>query len=262
MTLPLFQIDAFTDKLFGGNPAAVVPLDDWLLDTTMQQIALENNLSETVFICKRDNYYDIRWFTPTVEVNLCGHATVAAAYYLFKIAGENGIIRFQSKSGELTVTQSDEWFFLNFPSMTLENVPDVPQQLVDSMGIAPLAAFKSSDDWQLIYENQAQVSHLKPDFNKLQAFPARGIIVTAPSTDENIDFVSRFFAPASGVNEDPVTGSAHTKLIPYWANRLNKTKLMAKQLSERGGVLKCEYKNERVLIGGQAQLYLIGNIYV
>lgn len=262
MTLPLFQIDAFTDKTFSGNPAAVVPLKTWLPDAQMQLIALENNLSETVFICGTENDYHIRWFTPTVEVDLCGHATVAAAHYLFKIAGLSGKINFQSKSGPLSVTESNSWYFLDFPSLALEEVNEIPIELSDNIGTLPAAVLKSIDDWQLVYHTQQEIEQLKPDFNKLQYFPARGIIVTAPADDAGVDFVSRFFAPASGVNEDPVTGSAHTKLIPYWAKRLNKTELVAKQLSQRGGILKCTHQNDRVLIGGQAKLYMIGNIYI
>lgn len=262
MTLPLFQIDAFTDKVFGGNPAAVVPLDSWLPDEQMQHIALENNLSETVFICGKENNYEIRWFTPAVEVALCGHATIATAHYLYNIAGLTGTITFQSKSGPISVNKLDEWYILNFPSMALEVVTDIPKELTDSLGIKPESVLKSSDDWQLVYTTQTEIEQLKPDFTKLQSFPARGIIVTAPAAEIGVDFVSRFFAPASGVNEDPVTGSAHTKLIPYWSARLNKNELVAKQLSQRGGVLKCTHQNDRVLIGGQAKLYMIGNIYI
>lgn len=262
MNLPLFQIDAFTDTVFGGNPAAVIPLESWIPDEKMQQIAMENNLSETVFICGKENNYDIRWFTPTIEVNLCGHATLAAAHYLFKIAGQTDTIHFHSKSGPLSVTASDKWYYLDFPGMKVEAVTDVPDDLIKGMGKAPVSLLKSVDDWQLVYGSQKDIEQLVPDFNLLQSIPARGIIATAQSSEEGVDFVSRFFAPASGVNEDPVTGSAHTKLIPYWGSRLEKTELVAKQLSKRGGLLKCTFNNDRVLIGGQAKLYMIGNIYI
>ncbi len=267
-TLPIFQIDAFTNIVFGGNPAAVIPLEKWLSDEKMQQIAVENNLSETTFIVRdaQKNNYHIRWFTPEIEVDLCGHATLAAAYYLFKIAGISGDITFQSRSGELIISAADEWFYLNFPAMLL--TPEtITQTLTKAMGIRPKLAFKSKDDWQFVYETQEEIENLKPDFQFLTTFPswenpARGIIVTAKSNEKGVDFVSRFFAPACGINEDPVTGSAHTKLIPYWANLLNKKDLIAKQLSHRGGFLKCTLKNDRVLIGGQAILYMVGNIYV
>jgi PhzF family phenazine biosynthesis protein len=267
-SLPLFQIDAFTDKVFGGNPAAVIPLEEWLSTETMQKIAAENNLSETTFIYQdKDKSYHIRWFTPAIEVDLCGHATVAAAYYLFKIAGiTDDVITFQSKSGELFVTEKDDWFYLDFPAMDL-TAEVVSEKLTKGMGTAPRAVYKSKDDWQLIYESQEEIENLDPDFNVLKSFPvwntpARGIIATAESSEAGIDFVSRFFAPAAGINEDPVTGSAHTKLIPYWAKELNKTEMVAKQLSQRGGFLKCTLKNDRVLIGGQAVLYMVGNIYI
>lgn len=262
-SLPLFQIDAFTDKVFGGNPAAVIPLEKWLPTEEMQQVALENNLSETTFLYQDDNKnYHIRWFTPAVEVDLCGHATVAAAYYLFNIAGlKDDVITFQSKSGELFVTEADGWFYLDFPAIPLTE-ETIPEQLIKGMGIAPKAVFKSKDDWQLIYESQEEIEALNPDFNLLKSFPARGFIATAKSSEKDIDFVSRFFGPAVGINEDPVTGSAHTKLIPYWAKELNKTEMVAKQLSQRGGLLKCTHKNDRVLIGGQAVLYMVGNIYI
>lgn len=261
MTLPIFQIDAFTNATFGGNPAAVIPLNEWLSDEKLQQIAMENNLSETVFLRKEEERYRIRWFTPTVEVDLCGHATVAAAHYLYTITGHHGDIEFISRSGKLSVSTLDNWLYLDFPALLLEPC-DVSEELVIAMGCRPVEVQKSIDDLQLLYETEAEILALDPDFGLLKKFPARGIIATAKSTEKGIDFVSRFFAPASGVNEDPVTGSAHTKLIPYWAKRLEKMTMNAKQLSARGGFLRCSLKNDRVLIGGQATLYLVGNIYI
>lgn len=263
MTLPIFQIDAFSSKVFGGNPAAVIPLEEWLADDVLQKIALENNLSETVFLCKEKSSekFEIRWFTPKVEVDLCGHATVASAYYLFEISGYSKTITFSSKSGDLSVSKEDGWYYLDFPYMELTN-ENIPDQLAEGVGGKPISAHKSKDDWQLVYETEQEILDLQPNFSLLKDYPARGIIATAPSSQTGVDFVSRFFAPASGIDEDPVTGSAHTKLIPYWAKILQKDSFVAKQLSHRGGYLKCKLQNDRVLIGGEAVLYLIGNIYI
>jgi len=261
MKLPIYQIDAFTDKLFCGNPAAVVPLTEWLPDESMLHIAAENNLAETAFYVPTESGFHIRWFTPTVEVDLCGHATLATAYVIFNIQGYEGqIIRFESRSGELIVECKEDWLTLNFPVDHFQ-VAVPPPALVESLNSTTmLEVYKGKSDYLVVLESEEAVRDLDFDIIVLSTIPARGIIVTAAGND--VDFVSRFFAPQSGIDEDPVTGSAHTTLIPYWAEKLSKNKLAAKQLSKRGGYLKCELDGERVLIGGQAKLYLKGEIMV
>jgi PhzF family phenazine biosynthesis protein len=261
MQLPIFQIDAFTDRLFSGNPAAVVPLDNWLSDEAMLNIAAENNLAETAFYIPVGDDFHIRWFTPTMEVDLCGHATLASAYVIFKIYNYAGdTIRFASRSGELIVQFKDEWLTLDFP-VDPYHVAVPPPALVESLNATVmLEVHKGKTDYLVVLESEEEVRNLEYDIIILSTIPARGIIVTAPGDD--VDFVSRFFAPQSGIDEDPVTGSAHTTLIPYWAEKLSKTTLTAKQLSKRGGFLHCELDGERVKIGGQARLYLKGEIEI
>jgi PhzF family phenazine biosynthesis protein len=261
MKLPIYQIDAFTDKLFCGNPAAVVPLTEWLSDELMLKIAAENNLAETAFYVPTESGFDIRWFTPTVEVDLCGHATLATAYVIFNIQGYEGqVIRFASRSGELIVECKEDWLTLNFPADHFQ-IAVPPPALVESLNSTTmLEVYKGKSDYLVVLESEEAVRDLDFDIIVLSTIPARGIIVTAAGND--VDFVSRFFAPQSGIDEDPVTGSAHTTLIPYWAEKLSKNKLTAKQLSKRGGYLRCELDGERVLIGGQAKLYLRGEILV
>ncbi|GGB90042.1 PhzF family phenazine biosynthesis protein [Dyadobacter sediminis] len=261
MKLPIYQIDAFTDKLFCGNPAAVVPLTEWLSDESMLQIAAENNLAETAFYVPTETGFHIRWFTPAVEVDLCGHATLATAYVIFNIQGYEGqVIRFSSRSGELIVECKEDWLTLNFPVDHFQ-VAVPPPALMESLNSTTmLEVYKGKSDYLVVLESEEAVQNLDFDIIVLSTIPARGIIVTAAGND--VDFVSRFFAPQSGIDEDPVTGSAHTTLIPYWAEKLSKNKLTAKQLSKRGGYLKCELDGERVLIGGQAKLYLRGEILV
>jgi PhzF family phenazine biosynthesis protein len=261
MKLAIYQIDAFTDRLFSGNPAAVVPLDNWLPDETMRNIAAENNLAETAFYVPNDNGFHIRWFTPTVEVDLCGHATLAAAYVVFKIQNYEGdSVRFDSKSGELIVEYKEDWLTLNFPVDPYQ-VAVPPPALVESLSTTTmLEVYKGKTDYLVVLDTEAEVVNLEYDIIVLSTIPARGIIITAPG--DEVDFVSRFFAPQSGIDEDPVTGSAHTTLIPYWAEKLGKTELTARQLSKRGGFLKCELEGERVKIGGQARLYLKGEIEI
>ncbi|WP_031526801.1 PhzF family phenazine biosynthesis protein [Dyadobacter crusticola] len=261
MRLPIYQIDAFTDKLFGGNPAAVVPLEQWLPDETMLHIAAENNLAETAFYVPTENGFHIRWFTPFVEVDLCGHATLATAYVIFNIQNYEGYtILFQSRSGELRVDCKEDWLTLNFP-VDQYHVAVPPPALAESLNTTHLLeVYKGKTDYMVVVESEDIVRNLDFDIIILSTIPARGIIVTAPG--EDVDFVSRFFAPQSGIDEDPVTGSAHTTLIPYWAEKLEKNKLSAKQLSKRGGYLKCELAGDRVYIGGQAKLYLKGEILV
>lgn len=271
----IYQLDAFTDKLFAGNPAAVVPLAEWLPDEQMQRIAAENNLAETAFYVKTDeeNTYHIRWFTPTVEVDLCGHATLATGYVVFFLENDlpaNDQIFFNSRSGLLKVCRGDNgWLTLDFPADPVHKANVQPPALIASMGEKPVGIFKGKTDYMLVYETQAQIEALQPDFREMSSVPARGVIVTAPGQNnqgETVDFVSRFFGPQSGIDEDPVTGSAHTTLVPYWAEKLGKTELTARQLSKRGGYLRCKLNDDgenpaRVDISGQVQLYLTGEIH-
>jgi PhzF family phenazine biosynthesis protein len=260
MELRLYQIDAFTDRLFGGNPAAVCPLDSWLPDEVMQQIAAENNLAETAFYVRTEDGFHIRWFTPTVEVDLCGHATLAAAYVAFHHDTCPGdVVEFASKSGPLKVRREGELLVLDFPADTVEPVA-VPQMLVEALGREPIETYKGKTDYLVVYGVEEHVASLQPDLVDLAVVPARGIIVTAPG--RRVDFVSRFFAPQVGVPEDPVTGSAHTTLTPYWSARLGKRDLTAMQLSKRQGRLNCRLAGSRVEIAGRAVPYLKGTIVV
>jgi len=260
MELKIYQIDAFTDKVFSGNPAAVCPLDAWLTDDVLQKIAMENNLAETAYYVKEKEGYRIRWFTPTVEVDLCGHATLASAFVLFYHEGyEGNQIVFNSRSGPLTVTKEKDLITLNFPTDHLQEV-DLSPELCEPFNTKPIKALKGKSDYMLVFENESQVKSLTPDLKKIATVKSRGLIVTAKG--DHVDFVSRFFGPQSGIDEDPVTGSAHTTLIPYWAGVLGKTELTAFQCSARGGKLNCKLKGDRVDISGQAKMYLIGNIFV
>lgn len=262
MKIPIYQADAFTDALFGGNPAAVCPLQEWLSDTTLQQIAVENNLSETAYLLKEGNDYHIRWFTPGTEVKLCGHATLAAAHIIFTLLGHKGdTIVFHSKSGPLTVSKrSDGKLTLNFPANPPEPVTEPSAGIFEGLGIAPAPVFKTSFDYMVVLPSQKAVEALTPDFKKLAQTPCRGVIATAAG--EEADFVSRCFYPQSGVDEDPVTGSAHTIMVPYWAKQLHKTSMKAIQLSKRRGQLDCELAGDRVLMSGNAVTYLRGEIEV
>jgi len=267
MTLRLYQLDAFTDQLFGGNPAAVCPLTEWLPDETMQAIARENNLAETAFYVPTENGYHIRWFTPTVEVDLCGHATLATAYVVFFLekTTEDDKVDFDSRSGILHVCREGDWLILNFPSDPTHIAIQPPAIETSLNGTKPVEVLKGGTDYLLVFQNEQQIVDLDPDFRELATIPARGVIVTAPgngSDKEPVDFVSRFFAPQSGIDEDPVTGSAHTTLIPYWAERLGKTVLTARQVSKRGGYIRCKHLGERVEISGQVKLYLTGEIQI
>ena len=261
MKQTIYQVDAFASEIFTGNPAAVCILDSWLPDKVMQQIAMENNLSETAFLVKKGNVYEIRWFTPGVEVDLCGHATLASAFILFselEIPAEK--IDFHSpRSGALSVKrESDGQLTLNFPVDTLSLVDPIPQ-LYDAMGLEAIGTLKGKTDIMLIYGSQEDIESLNPNFFLLKNLDVRGVIATAPGRE--VDFVSRFFAPQSGVDEDPVTGSAHTSLTPYWSNALGKNKLTAKQISKRGGELTCRIRGDRVHITGKGILYMKGEIY-
>jgi PhzF family phenazine biosynthesis protein len=259
MQLPIYQVDAFTSRVFGGNPAAVVILEQWLPDGVLQDIAAENNLSETAFLVQRGDVFGLRWFTPRVEVDLCGHATLASAFVLFetgRVARER--VRFETQSGSLTVTRRGTLLSMDFPSR-----PPSPVACTDELRIALGAEPKevrAARDLMVVFDHETDVAGLSPDLDGIAALDTFAVIVTAPGCEA--DFVSRFFAPKAGVPEDPVTGSAHCTLIPYWSERLGKKRLRAFQISERGGEIFCEDCGDRVVIGGQAAEYLRGEIVV
>ncbi|MDR6562684.1 MULTISPECIES: PhzF family phenazine biosynthesis protein [unclassified Arcicella] len=260
MNLTIYQLDAFTNEVFAGNPAAVVPLTEWITDELMQKIAAENNLAETAFYVAEGEQFHIRWFTPTVEVNLCGHATLATAYTIFEYAKYlKTTIEFKSKSGVLKVAKKDDLLELDFP-VDIPVVAETPEELIEGLGIKPQETLKGITDYFLVFENESQVKALKPDFKTIAKVKCRGIIVTAKG--DKVDFVSRFFGPQSGIDEDPVTGSAHTTLTPYWAEKLGKNILTAKQISARGGELLCTLVGDRVKMAGKVAPYLIGEIIV
>lgn len=255
--IPLYQIDAFTAERFRGNPAAVCLLESWVDDATMQNIAAENNLAETAFVVSGETSHELRWFTPEVEIDLCGHATLAAAHALRIYAGRREKeMRFHTKSGILSVQRLDDLYTMNFPSRPA--IPaDMPEALARGLGKEPMETLKSRD-FLAVYEREQDIVDISPDFSALKKIDCFGIIAAAPGNDT--DFVSRFFAPGAGIPEDPVTGSSHCTLIPYWSARLGKRKLSARQLSRRGGELFCEDLGERVNIGGRAVVYLEGEI--
>jgi PhzF family phenazine biosynthesis protein len=261
MKQKIYQIDTFTDRVFSGNPAAICPLEEWLSDDLMQKIAMENNLAETAFLVQNGERYDIRWFTPTVEVDLCGHATLASAFVLFNYENYPGeSIYFHSpRSGALMVRKDGDVLTLNFPADVYVPV-EVSEEIKSGFSIAPTAAFKGKTDYMLLFKNENEIKTLAPHLDAIAKLPVRGVIVTARG--DSADFVSRFFAPQSGINEDPVTGSAHTTLIPYWAEQLHKTELTAIQLSKRVGHLQCRFLKDRVEISGECRLYLRGEIFV
>jgi PhzF family phenazine biosynthesis protein len=259
MRIPLYQVDAFTSQVFAGNPAAVCLLDHWLDDSILQTVAAENNLSETAFLVRHANGFDLRWFTPVTEVALCGHATLASAFVLFncqKWPEEH--IRFQTrKSGELVVTRRDDLLEMDFPARSAYS-QDLPAGLNEALRITPQAVFGSAEDLLVVLDSERTVRAVQPDFFALERVACRGIIITARG--DQSDFVSRFFAPQVGIPEDPVTGSAHCVLIPYWAGVLRKNDLHAFQVSKRGGELFCKHAGDRVKIAGKAVLYLEGTI--
>ena len=273
MKLTLYQIDAFTDKLFGGNPAAVIPLEKWIDEELMQKIALENNLSETVFFvpsAKKEFDFEIRWFTPEVEINLCGHATLATAYVLFNILDyKKPEINFSSKSGILNVSKKDELIVMDFPSWKPERSDDYPAELNKILRDVEIVAVYKYRDLLVELMDEAAVKNCKPDFSLMKKHVDK-MIITAPGkrsgdfhSPDHVDFVSRFFAPGAGIDEDPVTGSAHSQLIPFWSEKLNKKKLHAVQLSKRMGELWCEQLNEqRVTMSGKAIFYMKGEIEI
>lgn len=259
MKLKLYQVDAFTSNVFNGNPAAVCPLDQWLDDKVMQSIASENNLSETAFFVKENDNYKIRWFTPTNEVDLCGHATLATAFVLFNVLGDKSDkIAFNSKSGELIVKKKNDLISLNFPKREPKTIVG-NKLLIEALTENPKEVLFNKSTLCL-FETEEQVRQLKPKIREFLKLQTHGVIITAPGN--RVDFVSRFFAPDVGIDEDPVTGYAHTLLVPYWARRLNKSKLHALQVSQRGGELFCELIDKRVIIAGYATLYLEGTIII
>jgi PhzF family phenazine biosynthesis protein len=262
MNLKIFQVDAFTADPFGGNPAAVVPLDEWLSDSVMKQIAAENNLSETAFFVKEGDRYHIRWFTPTVEVNLCGHATLAASHVIFnELKLEEAFIPFRSnRSGKLSVEKHGDKLVLDFPAYPSEFIAH-SNELAKAVGITPATVWESQGNMVFLRaENEEEVRGLDPDMHALAQLHYDEVIVTAVGDD--CDFASRMFAPRIGIPEDPVTGAIHCTLIPYWAEELGKDKLFARQVSKRGGELFCELAGDRVKIGGNAVTYLRGEINV
>jgi PhzF family phenazine biosynthesis protein len=271
MTLTLYQIDAFTDKLFKGNPAAVIPLESWLDDELMQQISMENNLSETVFFTssqKKNADFEIRWFTPELEIDLCGHATLAAAFVLFNILNfTKPEIRFSSMSGILKVTKEDDLICLDFPSWKPERLDIYPDELSAILDYEEFVGVYKYRDILVEMMDEEAVKNCNPDFSLMKKHIDK-MIITAPAnkrlheTSDQVDFVSRFFAPGAGVDEDPVTGSAHAQLIPFWAEKLGKNKMHALQLSKRGGELWCEQKDDRVIIKGNAIFYMKGEITI
>ena len=259
MKIRQYQIDAFTQRVFGGNPAAVCPLDAWLDDDLLQKIAAENNLSETAFFVRSERGYRLRWFTPVAEVNLCGHATLAAAHVLFEIIGHpDREIVFETRSGILTVARRENLLVMNFPSTP--PVPcAAPDALIAGLGIEPCEVLEA-DDYFAVFENEDIVRSLRPDFARLATLGLRGVIATSPGRD--VDFVSRFFAPKFGIAEDPVTGSAHCALTPYWSQRLGKRALNARQVSTRGGDILCELDGERVMLAGHAVRFMEAEIFI
>lgn len=258
--IPIYQIDAFTDRVFAGNPAAICPLETWLADDVMQQAASENNVSETAFFVQTaDGAYDLRWFTPAAEVDLCGHATLASAHLIFeRLNSALDTISFNTKSGILTVIRKAGMIEMDFPSLPATEHP-LPAGFEAAHGCEPTLFLRAAKSLA-VFDAEADVSAFKPDLTYIKNLDGDGLIVTAPG--ENCDFVSRYFAPHQGIDEDPVTGSAHCTSVPYWAGRLGKMKLHARQISERGGDLYCELAGDRVKLAGQAKLYMEGQVYL
>jgi PhzF family phenazine biosynthesis protein len=260
MKLTIFQVDAFAERLFSGNPAAVIPLEKWIDAPLMQQIAMENNLAETAFFVPKGDDFEIRWFTPGLEINLCGHATLAAAYILYHFLNyKKEKIIFHSKSGPLEVSRDGEMLLLDFPSWKPERIEQYPPDLIKGLGDPEIAGVYMNREYMVELLNEESVRKCKPDFAILNKID-RMVIITAPGKE--VDFVSRFFAPTAGIDEDPVTGSAHSQLIPFWNEKLGKNKMMARQLSQRGGTLYCEQKGQRVIMGGKCVFYMKGEISV
>jgi len=264
MKLTLYQVDAFTDTIFGGNPAAIIPLDQWLNDELMQKLAMENNLSETVFFTPSllsGIDYEIRWFTPVNEINLCGHATLASAFVIYNLMNfKKGVIVFHSKSGKLEIERKGEFFVMDFPAWKPKRVEKYPGNLRKALGVDEIHGIYKQRDWLILLNREEEVRNAKPDFPAIKKWN-ENVILTAPGSGD-VDFVSRFFAPSMGIDEDPVTGSAHSQLIPFWAERLNKQVLFARQLSSRGGDLWCTNNGERISIAGKCVFYMKGEITI
>ena len=259
MKLPIYQIDAFAEKAFEGNPAAICPLSEWLHDEVMQSIAQENNLSETAFFVPIEDGFHIRWFTPIAEVDLCGHATLASAHVIFSHLGfKENVINFQSKSGLLTVEKNEELLIMNFPSQPPASCK-VPDEIRNAFQAAPIECLKS-EDYIVVFGGEEEIASARPNLFELSKLDLRGVVITSKSN--KYDFIARFFAPKYGINEDPVTGSAYTQLMPYWSRILGVTKLHAKQVSRRGGEVFCELAGDRVSIAGKAITYMLGEIEI
>ena len=261
MPLRLFQVDAFTGRVFGGNPAAVVPLDGWLPDATLQSIATENNLSETAFFVGSAGDYHIRWMTPASEVDLCGHATLATAHVLWTegLLAPEATARFHTRSGWLTADRRGDWIELDFPVQTAAP-QQAPPELLGALGVRPQFVGRNRTDYLIEVAGEAEVRGLTPDFGRLRTLPIRGVIVTSRASTAGVDFVSRFFAPGVGVDEDPVTGSAHCALAPHWTSRLSKIDLVGYQASPRGGTVRVRVAGDRVKLAGQAVTVLRGEL--
>lgn len=260
MPLKVYQVDAFTDQIFSGNPAAVCPLEKWLPAEVMQTIALENNLSETAFFIPNGSDFDIRWFTPAIEVDLCGHATLATAHVLLEhLNYASDVIHLNSRSGPLSVRRSGTQYILDFPADSIQSIDAIPS-LEKALGVSVKEVWQGKDDILAIVGTEAEVQELSPDFEAIKQLDSRGVLVSAKG--DTVDFVSRCFFPNAGILEDPVTGSAHTTLTPYWTKRLGEKVLKAKQLSERGGLLHCELIGDRVAIAGSAVTFMEGSIYL
>ena len=263
MRIPIYQVDAFTGELFKGNPAAVCPLREWLPDEVLRKIAAENNLSETAFFVPIGDGYELRWFTPRLEVNLCGHATLATAFVLFdELDPGSTEVRFESRGGELRVRQSGAYLVMDFPKWVLRSVEDIPAALIEGLGRQPQEVLMtdSRDNYFAVYARESEVLAIEPDFARLATLHPAGVAATAPG--DRSDCASRYFAPSWGIPEDPATGSIHCGLAPYWGERLGKQEIFARQVSERGAELHCEIQADRVLIGGQAVKYLEGWIEI
>lgn len=261
--LRYFVVDAFTDRPFAGNPAAVVPLDQWKHDRWLQNVALEMNLSETAYLVPNAAGYDLRWFTPKVEVDLCGHATLASALALAHLGmlADGGAVAFSTRSGILTVGRQGPRYQLNFP-IKAERAAEPPPGLVESLGVTPMYVGRNQFDYLVELDSEQTLRKLGPDFKRLATVECRGVIATARSDDPQFDFVSRFFAPTAGIDEDPVTGSAHCCLADYWGKRLGKTKLVGYQASSRGGVVHVEVRGDRVILGGEGVIVAQGELLI
>lgn len=260
-TIDFYLVDAFSDQTFGGNAAAVCPLTEWLPDELLLKMAQQHNQSETAFFVRNDSGFELRWFTTQYEINLCGHATLAAAHVIFEYFDypETEILFSTRFVGPLTVSRSGDWLTLNFPAWPSEPVANPPELLLSTLGIERAREVRIARDYLVVLESQAQVEALRPDIGGMTAL-GKMVCVTAPG--DEVDFVSRFFCPGEAVPEDPVTGSTHSMLIPYWGEKLGKTQLQARQVSARSGELRCEWRGDRVLIGGQATLYALGKVFL